>query len=274
MNRRWIYTMLVFCAGLLMLAGCKKEKLEAASTAVPADPSSFTVRMTDSPGDFAALNVQIDKIEAYIAQEGWVTLNNQTQFVNVLSLTNGKQVQLAQATQVKTGLYTKLKFVFSEQNFVRLSSAVSLPGITLNANGEALLTWMQPREVVIDINHRVDGKAGANVLVDFNVAQSLEIQGNQVLFHPVITEVEDASTGVRGRVDNRTAAAILLTDGVVTYSTYMDTHGDFFLMDVDAGTYNLIVVPVGETMGGPTEHLIEGVEVNNGQITQMGNIHL
>lgn len=240
--------------------------------AAQAAPGTFTVKMTDSPGDYAALQVEITKIEAYTAQKGWVTLSNQTQAVNVLSLTNGHQVQLAQALQLQAGVYTQLKLVFSEENFIRFNSSASLAGIHLNANGEAQLTWTTPHEVVIEINHQVNEQAGANVLLDFNVAQSITIENNQVLFHPVITEIEDVSTGVSGKVDNRAAAAILLTDGVYTYSTYMDAQGNFLLMNVDAGTYDLLVIPAGEPLSA--EHRIEGVVVSNGQITQMGNIHL
>ena len=53
------------------------------------------------PGDFEGLIVELNSIEAYVENEGWVMLNNDVQSINVLNLTNGAETQLALKTEAK-----------------------------------------------------------------------------------------------------------------------------------------------------------------------------
>ena len=45
----------VACAALLALAGCSKNSSDNASTGM----SKFEVRLTDAPGDYAAVNLDV-----------------------------------------------------------------------------------------------------------------------------------------------------------------------------------------------------------------------
>lgn len=266
---------------VLMITACTRTKPLASyssanvyTTHAAVSPGDFVVRLTDSPGDFSELRVEIVKIEAFQDNRGWVTLNNEPQEVDVLALTNGKQITLAKTPGMNIGSYTKLKLTFGDENYVKFNPGVELAHVGLNAGGEARLSMEGIRETEIDINHEVDAGSGAHVLLDFNVAQSIVQRANQYVLQPVITEIEDVTTGIQGNLENATVAAIIVTDGVYNYSTYTNADGQFLLRGIDPGTYDIVVVPAGQDMNGKTEHRIEGIQIKDGEITQMGKIHL
>lgn len=81
--------LLALITSALMFTACKKEEFPTSSLSNE-KKGSFTVKMTDAPGDYEALQIEIVKIEAYLENTGWITLQNSSQFINVLSLTNGE----------------------------------------------------------------------------------------------------------------------------------------------------------------------------------------
>lgn len=191
-----------------------------------------------------------------------------------MELINGAETRLAQQTEVNNGSYSKIRLTFDDENYVRFKPGVQLAGITTNENGEVKLSLGELKETEIDINYDINEQTGARVLLDFNVAQSITQKADRCIMNPVITEIEDILTGVQGHVENYPGAAVILSDGVYSYGTYVNDRGEFLLRGVDAGTYDLIVVPAGETPGQADEHRLEGVMVMDGEITQMGNIRL
>src|SRR5688572_2686282 len=90
---------------LMMITSCSEEVKE----------NYFKVKMTDSPGNYAALNLQIIGVDAYLQNSGWVNLSSETQLVNVLSLTNGLETELAYNAKMDAGVYTKIRIRFADQ---------------------------------------------------------------------------------------------------------------------------------------------------------------
>ena len=112
-------------ATLLMMTACKKEEYQ---TEESADPQEFQVNMTDNPGDYEALTVEIESIEAYNDQSGWVTLNSQSQVVSVLDLTNGKEATIASMQNAEIGAYSKIKLNFGNTHKLTLKSITGIGG--------------------------------------------------------------------------------------------------------------------------------------------------
>lgn len=272
MKAKHILTAIVLAAGCLLITGCSQNRPLA--RVGEAEPGNFIVSLTDSPGDYSALNIEIVKVEAYLENRGWVVLNDRPQHINVLNLTNGGEVKLAQSKSIGNGFYSKIRISFGEENYVRFKPGAYMAGIILNEKGETRLALGEPRQVEIDINRDVNERTGAAVLLDFNVAQSINQEDGRCIMNPVITEIEDVTTGIRGFVENSPGAAIILSDGVYSYSTYVNNQGHFLLRGVDAGTYDMVIIPAGETILGGHEHMVEGLVVNSGQITQVGSIRL
>ncbi len=265
-------SMIALSALMFTTSSCNKEDEMENEARNPGN--SMQVKMTDAPGDYAALDVEILKVEAYLQDSGWITLNNSAQMVSVLDLTNGAETSIAFNSNVSAGLYTQVKLTFGSSNTLTLLADGSLGGT--NGSVDIELGWTGSQEVIIDINEEVSSESGAVVLLDFNVAQSIIETGQDYILTPIITEVKNASTGVQGEVEGAANAAVILTDGNNTVSTYIDANGRFLLRGVPSGVYDLLILPSSEDIdnGMPSQHQIEGVVVASGEFTQMGSISL
>lgn len=244
------------------LTSCEKEQIEAAA---PAD-RTMKVRMTDAPGDFAALNVEITKVEVFSRSEGWVTLENQSQIHDVTELTNGKEVVIAAAANLKAELYTELRLTYG------VASSLSLElfsGTTIDHN------LAIQSSTVIPIEANLESQNGLSLLIDFHAAESVIESAGEYFLDPVVTWVEDSRTGVQGELEAQTSAAIMLMteggNGEISFSTLTDAQGRFLIRGVEAGTYDLLV-QFRDGANELKEMTIEGVVVTEGQITQMGSL--
>lgn len=131
------------------------------------------------------------------------------------------------------------------------------------------LNWGSSQQVEIEINEQLSANAGAEVLLDFHVAQSIYQQAQDYFINPTITVIEDASTGVQGEVQGSANAAITLTDGMNTFSTYINAQGQFLIRGVEDGMYQMIIQPAEDNLNPQT---VNGVVVVRGAITQVGTI--
>lgn len=259
----------IFSIAILFTA-CKKEDIQ---TEKDANPREFKVNMTDAPGDYEALTVEIEGIEVYHEGSGWISLSNDVQYVNVLDLTNGVETQLAIQQEAEIGVYSKLKIKFGDDHKLTLKNTTELGGIFTTATLLLDLSLGGPDEIVIDINEEISAEQGVDLLVDFNVAQSIIKIGEAYILKPAIAEIKDRSTGINGEVKGAASAAIILTNGSDSISAYTNTEGNFLLRGMDPGTYDMYVYPKGEENTEPMEaKKVEGVVVKEGKIKSAGTI--
>lgn len=257
--KRLVLLVLILGA-IFTVQSCKKNK---------GNPQGqMEVRMTDSPGDFIALNVQILKVEAYLDNSGWVTLNETMKEINVLDLTNGAEVTLSSATNVQPGLYTRLRLTFSGENTLTFNSSSGLSTVNLSFNSS------YSHQVEIPIHCTVNSGAVSSVLIDFNVGLSIKQQSGTYVLEPVIREITDPSTGIQGQVNGTSQAAITLSNGMNTYSTYVNSKGYFMLRGVENGTYLLKIEAKKTGDFVSTEKNIQNVTISNGQIKSLGMVQL
>jgi hypothetical protein len=264
--------------GLAFFAtSCQKESIGPDGSKPEA--GTFKAYMTDSPGDFEALNVEILRVEAYLEGKGWVTLNSTARSINVLSLTNGAQTELTAAaeSEAQAGVYSKIRIIFGSNNHITISNqaALALSEITGNLEATFALHFKGQREVVIEIDEKVNSRVGAAVLIDFNVAQSVHQYADSFVIDPILTLIADARTGVRGHVEGAASAAVTLSNDGGSFSTYINAEGDFLLRGMEDGTYDLAVMPcgvVGQIQDPQPKH-VNGVIVTKGEITSVGTIN-
>lgn len=275
------FSILAFAA-IFFFAACKKDDDAAPMQNNPGgepQAQSFTVKMTDAPGDFEALNVTITGVDAYIEGQGWVSLDNSNNTsVDVLTLTNGNETTIASSANAQAGVYTKLRVAFDQDAKLTLNSEalVGFGGIILAGN-RVQLTWMSStsNEVIIDINEYVSADVGAEVLLDFDVASSIERDADRYLINPSMRVINDARTGVKGEVEGSANAAIMLTDGQNSYSTFIDAQGRFMIRGVRSGTYTMIIDAASQAAANnQADKEISGVVIVEGEIKQMGQITL
>lgn len=276
-------------ASIVGLSACKKEDVE--NNVNGATKSGITVKMTDAPGDYAMLNVEIEKVELYSETSGWITLSNESQIINVLELTNGNSVTLGSQTDIDAGMYTQVALYFGDENELMVHDDGVTTSFDLSTQGA----------VIIDINQNIEAGNHAEVLLDFDVAESIHVDGSgsgSISIDPSIDFVEDTETGVSGHVEGEVFAAIHLSDGENTFSTFTNANGDFTLQGVTEGTYTLTVTVEGEesgsgnggvsaggilgvvisdegiSAGAANQVTLDNVAIIDGQITQLGTIEI
>lgn len=261
---------------MIALAACNKDELPSPSASGdPGNAGTFKVRMTDSPADYAALDVEITGVQAYLDGSGWVSLNNQAQFVNVLSLQNGVQTTLAFDADAEEGHYSRLKIIFGDENNLTLNAGGDASLIALNGSSEFDLNLVGgEHEIILDIDQNISTESGANILLDFNVASSIIQMNTGFTLDPEIEIVAHEGTGIRGDIHGVISAVVETKNGADEFSAYADANGNFILQGLDDGTYSITITGLEDNMGIVTEKEItlDGVIVAEGQITNMGAI--
>lgn len=253
---------------------CKKDDLNPA----PGNSNGTTmkVRMTDAPADYASLNVEITQVEVYLEDSGWITLNNQAQMISVLDLNNGIYAELTADVPVSAGLYTDVRITFGNNHTLAFNSGADVSGLNLNAQGMLDLQLGSAQQVVVHIDQNVSAGAQIVVSLDFNAAQSIVTAANTYVLQPVIHEVDETEGEISGQIQAGADAAIIVTNGIFTASTYANASGQFMASGIPNGTYIVTILPTPEEViaGMPQQYTINQVVVANGQLTSLGNIQL
>ena len=251
----------------IMFQSCKKENVNPAQ---PTDSSkgAMVVKMTDAPADYAALEVKLVKVEAYLQNEGWINLSNESQIISVLDLTNGISTNIASSSSLEAGLYTKLRLTFGNENKLWVGAGLGGTQFLLD------FTTSSEQQIEVQIDEQVNANASTEVLLDFNAAQSIIELGNTYILQPTIYEIEDTSTGVYGQVQGSIQASVTLSDASNSFSTYIAANGAFKLQGMADGTYDIVIRGIREGESQVRETTIENVVIVRGQFTNAGSVQL
>lgn len=273
---------------MVAFASCKKEEsINSSSSTAGNSNRSMKVRMTDNPGNYQALDVELTSVSAFNSSTGeWVQLNGNAQTVSVLELTNGQEDEIAFKSDLDAGIYSKVKLKFSQNHQLTLNAqasgtlTTSIIDLGLNVGATSSTSSNINDSVIIDINQEISASSNATVLLDFNVAESVkEDTANADYFiDPVITYIQDEKTGVMGSIENDTRAALMFqstANSNIRYSSFTNESGEFMLRGMVDGQYNLtIMVDEDEDSSLSSTYSGSTVVVVDGQITNMGEIQL
>ncbi len=261
---------------LVSLISCNRGEEESRGT-----PQQVEVRMTDSPANYAALDVEITGVDVYIENKGWVQLSSQNQIVNVLSLTNGKSVQLGQNTFFETGVFQKVKINFGEKHglwiYGDLTANTPIAGINLNNKTKVEMYWAGPKEIIVELDANTEAQNEIIILLDFDVAKSIIESGNSYMINPIIKHLKDANTGIEGSVSGTSVAVVKAENEKFNGTTYTDINGNFKFVGLEEGRYDLTIEYYKETdilMNRTETFKIEGVAVTKGKVSSLGRIIL
>ena len=233
--------------------------------------TSFVVRLTDSPGDYEAVNIDLQAIELHVStgeqSSGWTTLDTNTGVYDLLSLTNGVETVIA-SDQYPTGRVSQIRLVLGNNNSVVVDGQ-SFP-LTIPSGSESGLKILINADLVEGISY--------SVLLDFDAAKSVVATGasEKYLLKPVIKAVTEAQDGaVKGSViPAELGVAVYALQGEDTLSTSYAIEGnaDFFLGGLADGSYTISFDP-GE-LSGYQGIIIENVSVTVGNVNDLGEIGL
>ena len=235
-----------------------------------AQTSKVTVRMTDAPGDYDEVNVEVLDVKikstSETGEEGWVSIGNITPGIyNLLDLTGGVNVLLAD-NEVPSGFLGQIRLILGEHNTVK-KDGVTYPLKTPSAQQSGLK---------LKVNQTLTGGATYDFLLDFDVEHSVVVETGSGGFnlHPVIRVSTNATSGIiKGIVTPFTFQSVVSVQvGDTTVSAYTNELGLFQLNGIPAGTYTVTIAPDITSEFPPL--VVPNVVVVNGQISNMNTLIL
>lgn len=240
------------------------------------ETARVTVRMTDAPGDYDAVFVDVAdvmiKSDATTGdEEGWTSLGNvQTGVYDLLELTGGVTQLLAEA-EIPAGHYSQIRLVLGSNNSVIYdgeSQSLSTPSA-------------QQSGLKLQLDQELEAGEQYEFLLDFDVDQSIVSSGSAGGFSlkPVLRLSATAETGMITGEVHPTAiqgaalqSVIKATNATTTVSAYTDANGAFVLNGVPEGVYRVTVTPA--VASGLASKTVNNVEVTTGSTVDLETIYL
>lgn len=225
----------------------------------------LNVMLTDAPGDYEEVNIDIQGVEVHSSEgnqnSGWTTLDVESGVYNILELTNGLDTLLATA-ELPAGRISQIRLILGDDNSVVVGGE-TFPLSTPSAQQSGLK---------LNLNAELTEGITYTITLDFDAARSIVKRGNGTYsLKPVIRALEMATSGsIKGTVtpveSSPAVFAIVGTDTVAT--AYTDEAGKFMLNSIPAGTYTVSFDP----KEGFKPSKKESVGVTLGNVTDLGAV--
>ena len=237
---------------------------------------SIKISMIDAPGDFDEVNVEVIRVEVHRGDDGddgdedsdagsgWHTIDVDTTYVDLLTLTDGGSAVLADST-LPSGYYTQIRLILGDGNNVVVDGVVHDLEVPSSA------------QTGLKLNHPFTIDAGAmyEVTLDFDADRSVHMTGNgRYKMKPVIRVIVDQTSGsLEGVVEPVEARAMIWTTaGDDTVTAYADTlSGQFRFVMLPAGDYDLNFAAAA---GSFRDSVLFDIPVTAGQATDIGTVTL
>lgn len=247
------FSVWVLLAATALFQSCKDDGNDSGT-------STFSVRLTDAPGPFDAVYIDIQGVEVK-SDQGTFYLNVNSGVYNLLDFVNGADTLIATAG-IPSGKVSQVRLILGPADSV-VVGGVSYPLGTPSA-----------QESGLKINLHADLTPGVSymLLLDFDAGKSIVQTGNgSYLLKPVIRAVEQSIGGaIHGTVTPAMARPMVVAvAGTDSMTTHCDTTtGEFLFSAVPVGTYDVKFYPDSPYVS----QIIGGVVVTNGNLTEMGTI--
>lgn len=218
------------------------------------------VRLTDGPGNYDAVNIEILAVEVHTEGGGWSSLDINPGIYNLLEFTNGLDTLLG-AVEVPAGRVSQIRLILGENNTIMVDSVLHD------------LSTPSSQQSGLKLNVHADLTPGLtySFLLDFDVARSIIVaKGNgSYSLKPLIRVVTEATSGgIMGTVSipESTPAVYAIIDQDTLGTTFADSTGGFFIGGLPAGLYR---VSFGPATGYDIDDVTE-VPVTLGNVTDIG----
>lgn len=218
--------------------------------------------LTDAPGDFDAVNVEIEKVEVKTDASGFTEIAINPGVYDLLELTNGVDTLLGEV-ELTGDTLKEIRLVLGANN------TVVVDGETKNLK----VPSGQSSGVKIKVNHEITAGLTYDFTLDFDAGQSVKERGNgEFILKPVIRVFSERKQGgtVDGDVapDSSGTSVMMISQFNDTVSTFTNEEGEFKFKNVSEGIYT-IKAQHGELVGVKT-----GIAVNANAQVDVGTVIL
>lgn len=219
---------------ILFYSACNKTE-----SAGSGDKARLQVRLTDDPGDYDAVFIDVQDIRINYSTDtanGWKSLSGVARgSYNLLTLVNDRDTLLSDA-EINTGRIEQIRLILGGNNYVMV-----------NGQRYDLITPSgQQSGLKINLNQEVKEGVLYKLLLDFDVAKSIHQTGNgKYMLKPVIRAIMQAIGGsIKGFVSPSTVrTSVLAIQGTDTVASTYTLNGGYLLKGLNAGTYSLRFLP-------------------------------
>ncbi len=252
MRKNLIWTLLLTVGGFTLSACNKEESTQNASV---------QFRLTDAPGAFDAVYIDIQQIEIKAGENSQLITLARPGIYNLLDFTNGLDTLMADAS-VPPGRLNQIRLILGNNN------SVVVNGIN------HLLATPSAQQSGLKLNVQYDLQAGVayTYTLDFDAGRSIVLQGNgSYMLKPVIRVQTSAINGaIRGDANPDSAAVyVMAISGTDTFGSIPKPNGQFLIGGLNSGSYQVIVQGRG-SLGDIT---LNSVGVTTGSVTDLGAIN-
>jgi hypothetical protein len=224
--------------------------------------SNYEVSMTDAPGNFTEVNIDIEQIRVHSDVDGWIDLTTNTGVYNLLDFANGIDTLIA-SDSIPSGRVSQIRFILGDSNSVVVDGIMH--PLTVPSGSESGLKLQVHHDLIPNITYEV--------LIDFDAAQSIVLTGNgRYQLKPVLNVLTQGVDGaIKGELDpNGVFANIYAIKGTDTTGAVPDSLGVFTLNGLEADTYNVYINPASPYLPDTFNNVI----VTAGSETDLGSITL
>jgi hypothetical protein len=251
---------LIMCCLALgaMFSSCKKDKTPEPEPD-PAKPTPYYVRMTDAPGPYTAVFVDIQAIEV-IGNGNSTLLNVNAGVYNLLDFSNGVDTLIATGS-LTVDKIQQIRLILGTNNSV-VTGGTTYPLSTPSAQQSGLK---------LQVHQELQAGVAYYVLLDFDANQSIVEEGNgNYSLKPVIRTIETALSGsIKGKLSQSgVMTTITVTSGGTSYSTVANANGDFIIKGLPVGLYTVTVNPATPFLVST----LTNINVTLGNTTSLGTI--
>lgn len=242
-------------------------------------PATLKVVLTDAPGDFESVFVDIREIRVHKVtdstysdttneDEGWITISEEPLRVDLLTLQNGNTITLGE-TEIDTGAYDQMRLILGDDNEV-----------VVDGESHYLKTpSAQQSGLKLKIDADIEAGKSYTLLVDFDASRSIVKTGNghnpnfNYLLKPVLRAVSLEETGsLSGIVEpSEFATSVYTVVDEDTIGTTTADDGSFQILGLAAGMYDVTFEP---DSSGFRDTTLTDIEVFAGEDTDLGTITL
>jgi len=219
---------------LLMLGftinSCNKNETETGGT------YPINIRMTDEPGPYDAVFIDLKGVEITGNDSKAVTLNVHQGIYNLLNFSNGLDTLIAFGN-LEDPKVQQIRLILGPNNTVVVNN-VSHPLSTPSAEQSGLK---------LQVHETLQAGVLYNILLDFDANKSIVETGNgSYKLKPVIRTIQVATSGsIKGKITpvGTSAYVTATSNGGISYSSNVSPTGDFLIMGLPAGTYSITITP-------------------------------
>ncbi len=195
----------------------------------------YKVRMTDAPGPYDQVNIDLQSVEVTGGNGQTVTLNTTAGVYNLLDFSNGLDTLIAVSTLADSRV-EQIRLILGPNNTI-VVGGVEYPLSTPSAEQSGLKLQVN-QDLVADIENMI--------LLDFDANASIIQTGNGTYkLKPVVRTVVSAISGnIKGTITPGIAATVTATSSSnINYSSGVNEFGQFQISGLPPGTYTVTITP-------------------------------